>query len=246
MTSISKSIVSHMSVSIGSAASRLAPVAIAVGVLAGVAGCQGNRSDAPPVHIIQNMDDQHRFDAQEPNDFFYGVDCAEEAAADAAAEAEAIEAGEHPPHRVKTCYGRAMREPPAGTVARGHLKDDDHLYRGRGADDRLADSLPVQIEMSRDLLVRGEERYNIYCQPCHDYSGNGQGIATQRGGGFKVAPPSYHIDRLRAMPLGYFFKVMTDGQGTMLSYASQIPVEDRWAIAVWVRTLQVSRTKGGK
>lgn len=221
----------------------LAPAAIAVGVLT---GCQGNRSDAPPVHLIQNMDFQHRLDAQEANELYYAIDCPEEAAADAAAEQEAVDKGEHPPHRQRSCYGRAMREPPAGTVAVGHLKDDDHLYRGRGADERLADSLPVQIEMSRELLTRGEERYNIYCQPCHDYSGNGQGIATLRGGGFKVQPPSYHIDRLRAMPLGYFFKVITDGQGTMLSYAAQIPVEDRWAIAVWVRTLQVSRTKGGK
>ncbi len=211
-----------------------------------MAGCQGNRSDEPPVHIIHNMDFQNRLDAQEQSDFFYAIDCAEEAAADDAAAEEAAEHGEHAPHRTKTCYGRAMREPPAGTVARGHLKDDDHLYRGRGADDRLADTLPVQIEFNEALLARGEERYNIYCQPCHDYTGNGEGVATQRGGGFKVQPPSYHIDRLRAMPLGYFYKVITDGQGTMLSYASQIPVEDRWAIAVWVRTLQVSRTKGGK
>jgi len=77
--------------------------------------------------------------------------------------------------------------------------------------------------------------------------GDGKGIATLRGGGFKIQPPSYHIERLRAMPLGYFFDVITNGKGTMSSYAAQIPAQDRWAIALWVRTLQVSRTtKGGK
>ncbi|HFE44234.1 MAG TPA: cytochrome c [Nannocystis exedens] len=216
---------------------------VAVGLLA---GCQGNRSETPPVHIIQNMDFQNRYDAQEQSDLFYGIDCADEAEAEAEEIAEAKENGEHAPHRPRTCYGRAMRTPPEGTVAVGHLKDDDHLYRGRGPDDRLADSLPVQIELNAALLRRGEERYNIYCQPCHDYAGNGKGVAVLRGGGFKVVPPSYHIARLKAMPLGYFYKVITDGQGTMLSYASQIPVEDRWAIAAWVRTLQVSRTNGGK
>ena len=207
------------------------------------AGCQGNRSDQPPVHLIDNMDFQKRYDAQEANDFYTDLDCP---LPEKPAEVEGEHGGEHG-HHAQTCWGRAMREPPAGTVAVGFLKDDDHLYRGRGPDGRLIDALPKQIELNEALLRRGEERYNIYCQPCHDYVGSGHGVATERGGGFSVQPPSYHIARLRAMPLGYFFKVMTDGQGTMLSYASQIPVEDRWAIAAWVRTLQVSREiKGGK
>jgi len=213
---------------------------------AGLVGCQGNRSDEPPVHLIQNMDFQKRFDPQESNDFFRARDCADEVAAEDAAVADAVAKGEHPPLRERTCWARAMRPPPFGTVAVGHLKDDDHLHRGRGPDGRLADSLPRVIELNEALMKRGEERYNIYCQPCHDYSGGGRGVATLRGGGFKVQPPSYHIDRLRAMPLGYFYEVITNGKGTMGSYAAQIPAEDRWAIAVWVRTLQVSRTKGGK
>lgn len=216
---------------------------VAAGLLA---GCQGNRSDQPPVHIFQNMDFQHYYQAQEANDFYYPVDCPEEYAEYEELRAKSLEEHGAEPVFTKECWGRAMREPPAGTVAVGHLKDDDHLYKYRGPDGRLADSLPVQLELGEALMQRGEERYNIYCQPCHDYAGNGEGIATQRGGGFKVSPPSYHIDRLRAMPLGYFVKVISEGQGTMLSYASQIPIEDRWAIAVWVRTLQVSRTKGGK
>jgi mono/diheme cytochrome c family protein len=137
--------------------------------------------------------------------------------------------------------GRAMREPVAGTVAIGFLKDDDHLWRGRGIDGRLVDTLPAAHPLTDKLLARGQQRYGIYCAPCHGDTGNGNGVVTRRGGGFKVQPKSLHEERLRAMPLGYFYKVMTEGQGTMLSYASQVPVEDRWAITAWVRTLQVSQ-----
>ncbi len=137
--------------------------------------------------------------------------------------------------------GRAMRLPPEGTVPVGWLQEDDHLYRGRGIDGRLADALPPGMKLTRELLDRGQERYGIYCAPCHDHLGTGRGIATRRGGGFAVQPKNLHEPRLAAMPLGYFFKVITDGQGTMLSYAAQIPVEDRWAIAAWVRTLQASQ-----
>lgn len=186
--------------------------------------CQGNRSELPPVHLIQNMDFQARFDAQEQNDFFHDVDCAK--------------AKNH------DCFGMADRLPVPGTVAVGQLKDDDELHRGRGGDGRLFDRLPSSITLSPELLARGEERYNIYCQPCHDYNGGGQGIATLRGGGFKVAPANLHDPRLRAMPLAYFFDVITNGKGTMLPYAAQIPAKDRWAITAWVRTLQVARTEG--
>jgi mono/diheme cytochrome c family protein len=184
--------------------------------------CQGNRSDLPPVHLVHNMDFQARFDAQEENPFFQPVDCA-----------AALNHG---------CKGRAMRPPVPGTVAVGHLKDDDELHRGRGADGRLFDRLPASLQLGPELLDRGQQRYDIYCQPCHDYTGGGHGIATLRGGGFKVAPANLHDPRLRAMPLAYFYDVITNGKGTMLPYAAQIPVEDRWAIAAWVRTLQVART----
>ena len=195
--------------------------------VAGLAGCQGNRSDLPPVHLIQNMDFQARYDAQEKNDFFKDVDCA-----------QAI--------NTHQCEGRAMRPPVAGTVAVGQLKDDDELYRGRGADGRLLDRLPASMALGSELLARGEQRYNIYCQPCHDQTGGGKGIATRRGGGFSVAPANLHDPRLRAMPLAYFYDVIANGKGTMLPYAAQIPVHDRWAIAAWVRTLQAARTEEGK
>ena len=201
---------------------------IAVTAAAGLStACHGNRSEQPPVHIIQNMDFQARFDAQEQNDFFKDVDCAN--------------AKNH-----HTCYGRAARLPVAGTVAVGQLKDDDEYHRGRGPDGRLFDRLPAGVKLTPQLLARGEQRYNIYCQPCHDETGEGTGVAPRRGGGFKVAPANFHDPRLRAMPLAYFVEVMNNGKGTMLPYAAQIPIEDRWAIAAGARTLQVARTGEGK
>lgn len=136
---------------------------------------------------------------------------------------------------------RAMRLPVEGTVAIGKLRDNDHLHRGRDANGRLADDLPAEIKMDAALLARGEERYGIYCAPCHGTAGQGNGIVTRRGGGFAVAPKNLHEPRLKAMPLGYFYKVINEGQGTMLSYAAQITEpRDRWAIAAWVRVLQRS------
>ncbi|EDM75337.1 hypothetical protein PPSIR1_01137 [Plesiocystis pacifica SIR-1] len=176
-------------------------------------GCNGNRSDAPPVHLNWNMDFQQKLEAQEANEFF--------------------------------ADGRASRPQVEGTIARGQLKTDKHLHEGRGFDGLLVDELPKQIELSPELLERGEERYNIYCQPCHDQSGQGLGPAATRGGGFKVAPANLHKKELQPAPLGHFYSVITYGKGTMLPYAAQIPVEDRWAIAAWVRVLQNhGRTKG--
>ena len=135
--------------------------------------------------------------------------------------------------------GRAMRPYVEGTVSRGNLKDDDLLYRGRDLDGRLSDTLPASIEVDEELLRRGEERYNIFCSPCHDKAGRGTGPVTRRGGGFKVAPANLHQERLLPMPIGYFYDITTNGKPpNMLPYAAQVPVEDRWAIAVWVRALQ--------
>lgn len=130
--------------------------------------------------------------------------------------------------------GRSARQPVAGTVARGQLRIDDHLYTGKVAG-KLADSFPFPIT-ANDIL-RGQERYNIYCSPCHDYTGSGQGMIVMRG---FPPPPSYHIDRLRQAPVGHFFDVMTNGYGAMYSYASRITPEDRWRIAAYIRALQLS------
>jgi len=134
---------------------------------------------------------------------------------------------------------RAQRPLVAGTVAQGQLKADEAYYQGRGPDGRLLDTLPPGLELSQALLDRGEARFKIYCTPCHEQSGYGKGVIIQRG--FAVPPPSFHDPRLTAMPLGYFFDVITHGKNTMRSYAAQVPVADRWAIAAWIRVLQVSQ-----
>ena len=130
---------------------------------------------------------------------------------------------------------RASRPPVEGTVARGQLRDDEHLYTGKVGKE-LAATYPFPI--TADVLKRGRERYTIYCTPCHGQLGLGEGMVVQRG--FK-RPTSFHIDRLREAPPGYFFDVMTNGFGAMSDYAAQVPVDDRWAITSYVRALQISQ-----
>lgn len=134
--------------------------------------------------------------------------------------------------------GLASRVPPAGTVARGWLREDRALHAGIGPDGKFVTELPAAVTFDRALLERGRQRFDVFCSPCHGRQGNGLGMIVQRG--FKQ-PVSFHVDRLRAQPLGYFFDVMTNGFNEMSSYASQVPVEDRWAIAAYVRALQLSR-----
>lgn len=135
---------------------------------------------------------------------------------------------------------RYMRKAPEGTVAVGHLRDDEHMFEGVGPDGKVSDALPASIALDDALLRRGQERYDIYCGPCHGAAGHGNGPATRRGGGMSVAPANLHMPNLQPAPLGYFYRVITYGKGQMRPYASQVPVEDRWAIAAWVRVLQVS------
>jgi mono/diheme cytochrome c family protein len=129
-----------------------------------------------------------------------------------------------------------MRQPVAGTVARGDLREDDAYYRGKNADGSLIDRMPVDITM--ELLQRGKERYNIYCSPCHDQTGSGKGIIIKKG---FLPPPSFHLDRLRQSPDGHFYDVISNGIRNMPSYKHQIPVADRWAIVAYVRALQRSQ-----
>jgi hypothetical protein len=103
---------------------------------------------------------------------------------------------------------------------------------------QLATGFPYSVTL--DVLHRGQQRFDIFCTPCHDHLGTGKGMAVLRG--FREPPPSFHIDRLRIAPPGYFFDVITNGFGVMPSYASQIPATDRWAIAAYVRALQLSWT----
>jgi Cytochrome C oxidase, cbb3-type, subunit III len=131
--------------------------------------------------------------------------------------------------------GRAARPLEEGTVARGQLRNDRHLYTGKEGD-KLVDTFPFAVTLER--LARGQERYNIFCSPCHDRVGTGQGMIVRRG---YRAPESFHIDRLRQAPAGYFFDVMTNGFGVMSDYAQQVHPEDRWAIVAYIRALQLSQ-----
>jgi mono/diheme cytochrome c family protein len=122
-----------------------------------------------------------------------------------------------------------------GTVARGTLQDDAAFFTGKSGATEL-DALPFPL--TAEVLDRGEQRFNIYCSPCHDTAGTGQGMIVRRG---YRQPPSYHIDRLRTAPLGHFYDVMTNGFGAMPDYRAQIAPRDRWAIAAYVRALQLSQ-----
>ena len=133
--------------------------------------------------------------------------------------------------------GRSSRNLVKGTVSRGNLALDDHLNEGI-VDGAQAATLPESIKVTKELLVRGKERYDIFCSVCHGITGYGNGMVVQRG--YK-APPSYHIDRLRDAEMGYFYGVIKNGFGIMSGYADQIPVEDRWAIVAYVKTLQLSQ-----
>jgi mono/diheme cytochrome c family protein len=124
---------------------------------------------------------------------------------------------------------------PAGTVARGHLKVDPEFYRGTKKGEFLRE-FPVGIDL--ETLQRGRERYDIFCAACHDRLGYGQGIIVQRG--FKQ-PESFHAERLREAPVGYYYAAITRGYQTMFSMASQISARDRWAIVAYVRALQKSQ-----
>jgi len=200
-------------------AARRRAVALAAALVAlGAAafGCRGTTSDAAPIHLNPNMDDQSYVEAQEPFAFF--------------------------------ADGRGNRLPVEGTVRRGVtaaeradiLREDDHLYRGRqpGTGGKaFAQTLP--FELTPELLVRGRERYGVYCAMCHDGTGGGDGIVVRRG---MVQPPPYDDQRLLAMPVGQLFDVVSNGVRNMPPYAAQIPVADRWAIVAYVRALQLART----
>ncbi|MEL6187151.1 MAG: cytochrome c [Myxococcota bacterium] len=183
-----------------------------VGLLAlALAGCEGKTFTQPPIHLQQNMDFQKKFEAQEENPF----------------------------------YGdkRAMRYAPENTVAQGYLKTDEHLYQGK-VEGEWATTLPAKdekgaaIQVSESWLERGQDRFGIYCSPCHGFTGVGNGLVVQRG---MVRPTSLYDERLQGMGVGYFFHIITNGKNNMMPYKAQIPVRDRWAIASFVRVLQRSR-----
>jgi len=172
---------------------------------------------SPPIHYIQDMDNQHKFRAQSENPLFLDR--------------------------------RAARLPVPGTVAVGKLRDDDHLERGV-VNDAWATAFPQEITVDLALLTRGQERFEIYCTPCHGAAGYGDGMVNQRAmellnrginGTQWVQPKSLHEVALREQPIGQIFNSITNGVRTMPAYGSQITVEDRWAIVAYIRALQKSQ-----
>ncbi|HLX85843.1 MAG TPA: cytochrome c [Terriglobales bacterium] len=130
---------------------------------------------------------------------------------------------------------RSARLPVDGTVARGDLHEDTYFYTGK-IGSNPGDFMPFPV--TKEVLERGRERFDIYCAPCHGRVGDGDGFIPSRG--YK-RPPSFHIDRLRKIPIGYFFDVDTNGFGVMPDYSAQIAPRDRWCIAAYIRALQLSQ-----
>lgn len=129
-----------------------------------------------------------------------------------------------------------MRQPVAGTIARGNLREDVQYYTGKDAAGQFVAKNPVPLTM--EVMKRGENRFNIYCSPCHSRAGDGKGIVVQYN---FIPPPTFHQDRLRLERDGYIFDVMTNGIRNMQPYRNQVPVSDRWAIVHYLRALQRSQ-----
>ncbi len=130
---------------------------------------------------------------------------------------------------------RSARLPVEGTVARGDLHEDTYFYTGK-INNAPGEYMPFPV--TKEVLDRGRERFNINCTPCHGRVGDGNGFIPSRG---FHQPPSYHIERLRKAPIGYFFDVMTNGYGVMPEYGTQVAPRDRWCIAAYIRALQLSQ-----
>jgi mono/diheme cytochrome c family protein len=148
--------------------------------------------------------------------------------------------------------GMADRPPVAGAIARGGLRQDALRYKGRDAG-KLARRFPATLTIHGEtlrtdrpadvekILLRGQERFMIFCRHCHGAIGDGKGMIARRGLALRRPPGNYHTDRLRKMPIGHFFDVMTNGFGAMFPYGTRIDVDDRWAIAAYIRALQLSQ-----
>jgi mono/diheme cytochrome c family protein len=139
-------------------------------------------------------------------------------------------------------YGSGSRPMPPNTIARGHLRDpNDPLLTGKDAQGNQLNTLPPPLKLTREFLQRGQEQYNAFCSPCHGMAGDGKGMIALRGQWPRM--PSSLVDaRLQSMPLGYFYSVATNGFGIMYGYGKRMPPEDRWAIAAYIRVLQLSQS----
>ncbi len=133
--------------------------------------------------------------------------------------------------------GSTMRMPVPGTVARGDLNENAAWFTGKDEKGNFVKSIPDSVLLTIQMLQRGQERYNIYCSPCHSRTGDGRGIVVTRG---FVPPPTFHSERVRELPDGQIFDVISNGVRNMPSYGYQVPVDDRWAIVGYLRALQKS------
>lgn len=174
----------------------------AVALAAALAGCRGQESDQPPVHLNPNMDSQPRYDPQAEAKFFEDR--------------------------------RSMREPVEGTVAKGNHHENEAYATGKSSDQYVA-KMPMPI--TEAMLKRGQERYNIYCSPCHSRVGDGEGTVKQRG---YPQPTNLLLEYSRTMADGQLYGAIAYGIRNMPAYAAQIPIDDRWAIVAYVRALQFS------
>lgn len=181
----------------------------AVALTISIAGFRGMRSTQPPLMVFPDMDMQSKYKPQAASKFF--------------------------------ADGRADRPTPAGTVPRGRstaadpdfLRADDAHYAGKAADGSFVKGFP--IEVTETMIRRGQNRYEIYCAPCHGTNGDGQGITKAYG---MVATPTYHDDRLRNMAEGELFNTITHGKNTMMPYGDKLTPDERWAVIAYVRALQ--------
>lgn len=203
---------------------------------ASLSACRGETSQDPPVVLLRNMHQQQRYNSQSTSRFFSDR--------------------------------RTMRTPPLGTVSRfpgganarysdfsvsrDETFDDDAVMRGLDDHGDYVATVPAAVSGSadnaRDLVRRGQQRYGIYCAPCHGEAGDGRGIVWLRGQGGRYTypqPPTFHDDRIRHMADGQLFNTISNGVRNMPAYAAQIAPRDRWAIVSYVRALQISQATGG-
>ncbi len=182
--------------------------------MARIAQARYTKTTEPPINLVTNMDYQEKYKTQRATSFF--------------------------------ADGRTMRPPIPGTVAQDDLALDDHLSRGvmAGTNDKFVTDFPPQFQVTPQTMARGQERFNVYCAPCHGQAGYGDGMVARRADelseGTWVSPTSLHEPRLAKEPVGYFYNVISNGVRNMPGYASQIPEMDRWAITLYIRALQRS------
>ena len=200
-------------------------LAFLVVLLLSVMGFRGMKSARPPIEVFPDMDRQAKYKPQAESKFF----------ADGRADRPI------PPGTVP--YGRdtVEKHDPAGQAYYSDpafLRADDFRYAGKNADGTFARGFPPDLPVTKDFVLRGQGRFNIYCAPCHGVLGDGNGITKSYG---MVVTPSYHDDRLRQMAEGEIFNTITYGKNTMFSYADKLSPDDRWAVVAYLRALQRAR-----